>query len=110
MNQNRQAASEEVSIPTPTCHAPIGRLGRVMTWPFVLVILAYRCTLSPFIGRQCRFHPTCSIYGLEAYRVHGAWRGTVMTVRRIGRCHPFSRGGYDPVPINEPPENCGSTG
>ncbi len=67
--------------------------------PFVLLIGVYRVTLSPFIGGQCRFEPTCSRYGLDAYRLHGPIRGTRMTIARVLRCHPFSKGGYDPVPI-----------
>ncbi len=59
---------------------------------------AYKLTLSPFIGRSCRFEPTCSDYGLEAVERHGWWRGFVMTVRRIARCNPWCAGGYDPVP------------
>lgn len=61
-------------------------------------VAAYRRLLSPLLGQQCRFHPTCSAYSLEALRTHGAARGTWLTVRRIGRCHPFNPGGYDPVP------------
>lgn len=67
--------------------------------PFVLLIGLYRVTLSPFIGGQCRYEPTCSRYGLDAYRLHGPIRGTRMTIARVLRCHPFSKGGYDPVPI-----------
>lgn len=74
---------------------------RVGNVPFVLLIGLYRVTLSPFIGGQCRYEPTCSRYGLEAYRVHGPIRGTRLTVSRILRCHPFVKGGYDPVPIPE---------
>lgn len=64
----------------------------------ILLVRAYRRFLSPLLGQQCRFQPTCSAYGLEALQVHGALRGTWLTARRIGRCHPFNRGGYDPVP------------
>jgi len=72
---------------------------RIGNWPFLAVIYLYRATLSHFIGGQCRFEPTCSRYGIDAYRTYGPIRGTKMTVKRILRCHPFSKGGYDPVPI-----------
>lgn len=62
------------------------------------LIQLYRYTLSYFLGRSCRFAPSCSEYGLEAIRRHGAWRGGILTVRRIGRCHPWGGSGYDPVP------------
>jgi uncharacterized protein len=71
---------------------------RAATLPFLGVIYAYRVTLGPFLGGHCRFHPTCSQYGLDAYREHGPVRGSLLTVRRICRCHPFGKGGYDPVP------------
>jgi uncharacterized protein len=57
----------------------------------------YQATLSPLIGRQCRFVPTCSVYFIQAVQKHGAVRGVGMGIRRILRCHPLSRGGYDPV-------------
>ena len=79
----------------------LGRAARLGNVPFVLGILLYRVTLSAFLGRQCRFEPTCSLYGLVAYRRYGPMRGTWLTLRRIGRCHPFHRGGYDPVPFPE---------
>lgn len=78
--------------------APASLLRRVTIWPFVALIYVYKVTLAPFLGGQCRFSPTCSTYALEAYREHGVVRGTILTVRRVARCHPFSRGGYDPVP------------
>jgi putative membrane protein insertion efficiency factor len=61
-------------------------------------ILGYRKALSPVMGRRCRYLPTCSEYAYEAIGEHGAWRGAWMAMRRIGRCHPFREGGYDPVP------------
>lgn len=78
--------------------SPLPWWSRALTWPFVLLIYLYKVTLSPFIGRQCRFEPTCSTYALEAYRQWGLFRGTWMTVRRLSRCHPLNKGGYDPVP------------
>ena len=62
------------------------------------LIRAYQLTLSPFIGNQCRFHPSCSNYALEAVAAHGALKGSWLTLRRLGRCHPFNPGGFDPVP------------
>lgn len=62
------------------------------------LIRGYQLVLSPWIGRQCRFYPTCSHYADEAIAVHGVWRGAWLALRRIGRCHPFHEGGVDPVP------------
>ena len=66
--------------------------------PFIAAIRLYQVTLRPFMGGQCRYHPTCSEFGVEAYRQHGVLRGTRLTAARILRCHPFVKGGYDPVP------------
>ena len=63
-----------------------------------LPIHLYRWFLSPFLGRHCRYHPTCSAYALEAIDRHGAWRGLGMALKRIGRCHPWGGSGIDPVP------------
>jgi len=60
-------------------------------------IRAYQLTLSPWLGRQCRFEPTCSVYAAEAIEIHGTLRGSLMALRRIGRCHPWGGSGYDPV-------------
>jgi uncharacterized protein len=67
--------------------------------PALLLIGAarvYQWTLSPLVGRQCRFEPTCSAYFILAVRKYGAMRGAWLGVRRIGRCHPWHPGGYDP--------------
>ncbi|MEM7210269.1 MAG: membrane protein insertion efficiency factor YidD [Pseudomonadota bacterium] len=63
-----------------------------------LPIRGYRLFLSPWLGRSCRFAPTCSEYALEALEKHGAWRGSWLTIRRLSRCHPGGGHGYDPVP------------
>jgi putative membrane protein insertion efficiency factor len=63
---------------------------------------AYKLTLSPWIGRQCRFLPTCSDYAAEALISHGPVRGGYLAARRLCACHPFGRSGYDPVPPRAP--------
>jgi putative membrane protein insertion efficiency factor len=63
----------------------------------LVLIDIYRLTLAPLVGGHCRFVPSCSLYAGEAIRRYGAMRGAVMTVKRLSRCHPFHRGGYDPV-------------
>jgi len=64
----------------------------------VLMIRGYQVTLSPLLPSACRYQPTCSAYAIEAVERHGVVRGVWMGARRILRCHPFARGGYDPVP------------
>jgi putative membrane protein insertion efficiency factor len=59
---------------------------------------AYKLTLSPLIGRQCRFLPTCSDYAAQALIEHGPWRGAWLAGKRLCRCHPWGGGGYDPPP------------
>ncbi len=73
-------------------------LSRLASLPFLALIYAYRLTLSPLLGGQCRFHPTCSTYALDAYRLRGPIIGTYLTLRRLLRCHPLGGSGYDPVP------------
>ena len=68
------------------------------------LVRGYRLVISPLIGPRCRYLPTCSEYALEALEVHGALRGGWLTLRRIGRCHPFGGSGLDPVP---PPAGAG---
>ncbi|MCL2247616.1 MAG: membrane protein insertion efficiency factor YidD [Lentimicrobiaceae bacterium] len=67
---------------------------------FLLIglIKLYQYTLSPFLGRHCRFVPTCSQYGIEAIQKHGALKGSWLTIKRILRCNPWGGSGYDPVP------------
>ncbi len=64
----------------------------------IALLRFYRYAISPMLGRNCRFHPTCSEYAIEAVQRHGAMRGGWLALKRVGRCHPFNPGGYDPVP------------
>ena len=66
----------------------------VLVW----LIRCYQIAISPFLGRHCRFNPTCSAYAAEALVTHGLVRGVWLAVRRLGRCHPWHPGGNDPVP------------
>lgn len=65
------------------------------------LIKFYRLAISPLIGPRCRFDPTCSQYGLEAIKSHGALKGGWLTLKRVLKCHPLNPGGYDPVPPKE---------
>ena len=65
---------------------------------FILLVRGYQVTLSPLLQTACRYYPSCSAYAVEALERYGAWRGSWLALRRIGRCHPFRPGGYDPVP------------
>ena len=80
----------------------VSGLKRGAAYVVKLPIIAYRYTLSPMIGHVCRFHPSCSVYALEAIDTHGAAKGLWLTVRRLGRCHPITwlggGSGIDPVP------------
>ncbi len=66
----------------------------LMIW----LIRGYRVLISPLFPPNCRFHPTCSQYAMDALERFGVWRGSALAIRRVLRCHPFHPGGYDPVP------------
>jgi putative membrane protein insertion efficiency factor len=83
-------AGEEAKRP----HCILHEMKRVL----LALISAYRLLLSPFLGANCRFYPTCSTYAAEAIQTHGALRGTWLAVKRILKCHPWHPGGVDPVP------------
>lgn len=64
----------------------------------IAFLRAYQLTISPFLGNCCRFYPSCSRYAIDAISTHGIFKGVFLTMKRLGRCHPWHSGGIDPVP------------
>lgn len=71
---------------------------RLLARPLIWLVKLYRLIISPWLGANCRFDPSCSSYAIEALERHGVLRGSWLAMRRIGRCHPWGGSGYDPVP------------
>jgi len=69
-----------------------------MKYLLIGLLKGYRAAISPLYGNVCKYYPSCSAYALEAVTVHGAAKGSWLAARRLGSCHPWAEGGYDPVP------------
>jgi|TARA_Y100000287_G_scaffold169198_1_gene153946 putative membrane protein insertion efficiency factor len=76
-------------------------LNKVATFPLLILIRGYQLIISPLLGSNCRFMPTCSEYAMESLRSHGLIKGIYLTVKRIGKCHPWGGHGYDPIPTKK---------
>ncbi|SEW04119.1 membrane protein insertion efficiency factor YidD [Chitinophaga arvensicola] len=76
----------------------MNRVVRWLSYPFIFLIKIYQWFISPFLGSKCRYTPTCSQYGLEAFKKYGPFKGGYLTIKRILSCHPWGGHGYDPVP------------
>lgn len=74
------------------------RLMQILSIPFILLIKIYQWGISPLLGAKCRYTPTCSHYGIEAFKKHGLFKGGWLTAKRILSCNPWGGHGYDPVP------------
>lgn len=74
------------------------KINKILAIPLIFLIRIYRLLISPLIGSNCRYSPSCSEYGITALKKHGVFKGSFLTVRRIIRCNSLFRGGYDPVP------------
>lgn len=75
-----------------------GSAPSLLSKALIAAVRGYQLTLSPYLGSQCRFTPTCSHYMMDALRLHGSLRGTYLGMNRLLRCHPWCDGGWDPVP------------
>jgi len=73
-------------------------LGSLLAWPLLGLVWIYRILISPLLGANCRYEPTCSVYAEQALRQYGGIRGGWLVLKRIGRCHPWGGSGYDPLP------------
>ena len=73
-------------------------ISKGLAYFFIFLIKIYQWTLSPFIGRSCRYVPTCSVYGIEALKKYGAFKGSWLTIKRVVSFNPWGGSGYDPVP------------
>ncbi len=69
-----------------------------MIFPFIFLIKLYQNLISPLLAPSCRFTPTCSNYALESITKHGPLKGIILTIKRISKCHPWGKSGFDPVP------------
>jgi len=97
-------------VATDYLHNPLIRCETGDNARMLRLIGFYQRWISPLLPPRCRFIPSCSSYAAEAIETHGLWRGTVLAVRRVGRCHPFHPGGYDPVPESvHSPDNAQNT-
>ncbi len=71
---------------------------KILIFPFILLIKMYKYTISPMLPNTCRYTPTCSQYGIEAFQKHGVIKGFWLTLKRVLSCNPWGGSGYDPVP------------
>ena len=81
-------------------------LSSYLSIPVVVLIKLYQRFLSPLLGSSCRFYPTCSNYALESYQKYGLLSGSILTIKRLCKCHPFHSGGLDEVPPKDLSPKC----
>lgn len=74
------------------------KISQLLSYPFILLIRFYQIVISPMIGPKCRYTPTCSSYSLQAFKKYGVFKGFILSIKRISKCHPWGGSGYDPLP------------
>jgi uncharacterized protein len=99
-SENMESAAERWRPEARRCTTkPASTLGQ---WSLLAFVQLYRVFLSPFFGGACKFYPSCSKYAQEAIARHGAKHGSALALKRLWRCRPFTKGGFDPVPDSTP--------
>ena len=73
-------------------------INKYISFPFILMIRLYQLFISPLLGQNCRYLPTCSEYSVKSLKEHGLIRGSILSIKRISKCHPWGSHGFDPVP------------
>ena len=73
-------------------------INKYISFPLILMIRLYQLFISPLLGQNCRYLPTCSEYSVKSLKEHGLFRGSILSIKRISKCHPFGSHGFDPVP------------
>ncbi len=74
------------------------KINQILTYPFILIIKFYQSYISPLIGPNCRYNPTCSEYSINSFKKYGLIKGLYLSIKRILKCNPLFKGGFDPVP------------
>ena len=73
-------------------------INKILIYPFIIIIKFYQSFISPLIGSNCRYSPTCSTYSIDSLKKHGLIKGMFLSIKRISKCNSLFKGGYDPVP------------
>jgi uncharacterized protein len=94
-------SSQAVKANTAACDHEMRHPVGIGAWALLAMLRVYQIFLSPFLGGACKFYPSCSNYAVEAIQRHGAGHGFMLAMKRLGRCRPFTRGGFDPVPTED---------
>ena len=102
---NKISKSDE-HIVSSRIRKPFAPISSLLAVPVVVLIKQYQRFLSPMLGTTCRFYPTCSTYALQCYQNYGLVSGSLFTIKRLCKCHPFHPGGLDEVPLKDISPNC----
>ena len=86
-------------------HNLINNLEKYFVKVLLFFINIYKVFISPYLGQNCRYHPTCSTYAKDALQIHGLRKGVALSLKRISKCHPFVGSGFDLVPGKDEPKN-----